>query len=474
MKQKAINKINFFGILYAVFALAVSNLIFSKAVLKLGLDSGFGIAFSVIVFLLSFGIYMAVNKAGGKIHVPFFDSLINRNIISFAIAALLIIAGICLRREAVLTGNYSLGDYLDISKVDGSSAEYFVHGAVRFYTCLLRAVFIAFGNRYIPALIFQIFCQLTGFILIYFALKNTAGDICALSFMTFGCISPAAVKASCTLGPSQICFLAGALAIYILSCCVRLNNITYILAGIAGLISGFLFYLDISGISVIVLSCIILINDTVKDNSRKKRKKLISGDRMFVFMVFLTAALIGTVLFLVLDILIHGGKISTLVSEVAGIYVPKEFSLYAFYTFSDEISVSIAVGLLILGTPWVVFRKNAGFNIYFTAALVTAALTGFSMISDEMNGNCYLLFFVFALAGFSFSMLASTLLEQCDESGDKKRSTGLADTEETKHTVHKLEDEVEMLQNPLPVPEKKKKKKMDYDYYVPDESDYDL
>lgn len=470
MNQKISNNINIYGFFYAVLALGISILVFSKTTDKLGFDAGFGIALSVLLFGISFAIYFVKRKKSFKIHFSFFDSAFNRNIVSLAVAALLVIAGIYLRGEAISSGRYVLDNYIELSFVDGSASEFFIEGATRLFVNLLHGILFAFGNNYMPALVFQSVCQMAGLVLVYFSLKNIYGEITALLFMAFGCLSPACINSACSLGPSHAYFLIAALCIFILSSCVQYKFSTPVFAGMAGIVAGLLFYLDISGIAVILLSFIILKSEAVTEGIGRKNKKNLSHDKIFSLIVFMAGVILCILVCLITDIVIHGSRISSFVSEIVAVYRPEEFSFYRFYNDSNVISGSILAFLLLLGIPDMLLNKKAYSGIAFLALTAVFLLSGFSMSEDNIDGCLYVAYILFVLAGRSFAMLFGT--ENTDSAVKVKLSEH--NDAESMNTVHKVEEETEMLQNPLPVPTKKKKKKLDYDYYVPDESDYDL
>lgn len=482
---------NFIWVIYSVFALAFSALIFTKTSETLGYDDGIGLIFVPVILAVGVGIVVLVEVLRRKIQKQISINQKVALILPYALGAVLLGAGIWLRIRSMSIGAFDLREYYNNSIITRAPMFNSIHGASQFYYFFLRRIFMTFGNHYQGALVFQIACQTVAIIVLFFATKKICGPVHAIVVSAFFSLSPCMVEECLTLGPSVVFLLFICIDILIMSYALPFRKMTYIIAIITGIISGIIAYMDIS--SVILLLFIVLFFLAVKkvDNEDETVQKISYSDKKLdadtvamlqdktVALIIFAASCIA-VLFIceIVDFAVSGLTFSGVIKAQLSNYKPAEFSLYSLYSSIDIISGSVLSIILIVAIPAGFIRKksNQG-TVIFGIALVLAVIFGFSMPDSSMNGSGYIfiaLSFIAAETVYSIFVSADGVKKVVKVLDEEEALILEAEREKKRRqTVHKIEDG-EMLANPLPVPVKKKKKKMEYEYFVPDDAEYDI
>ena len=499
---------NCIWIVYSIFALVFSAFVFTKLAERTELDVGYGLIFVPVMLAVAVGIVVLDEFLKKKIKKTF---TLNRSvgiILPYAVAGVMIVVGLILRIHEFNAGHFALREYFDNAFVKTTDGVSTIHGASQLYYFQLRSLLMLFGNHSDSLVIHQIVVQTVSFIILFFPVKRLMGNIPALVMTAFAALSPFSISLSTTLGPSALFLFFFSIDLLVLSYIVPFRKNSYIIGAVAGVLTGFLIYLDItSGVILVLTVCFFLVNKVEKDtaveadiykisaddnqtkDSKKKSKKLkkplISVDTVAVlqnktiaFIIFAVAALAVLTLCVIIDLSVSSLRFSTIVKAQMEFYSPGEFSLYSIYEGIDIISGMVLAVLLLIGIPSGFIRKNTDQgSIPFVIVIVLCLLTGFSMTVANMDCFSYIILVLTTIAGETVYSLVKlpdgglAVGEVLTEEEELLREAEIQ--KKLRRTVHKIEDG-EMLDNPLPVPVKKKRKKLEYDYFVPDDAEYDL
>ena len=516
------NKVsNLIWIIYAIFALAFSAFVFTKAAQSFGFDAGYGLAAVPVTLGICIGIVFLYRILSGKFIKKISLKPFTAMIITYGISLTLLGIGIWLRINAFGHGQYELGEYFKNSVITDKPMYMTLHGASQFYYYFLRQLFMLFGNHSEAAVIFQIVCQIAGFIALFFGVKRIMGVIPSLSFLTFGMIAPVSVSQCMMLGPSCMFLLFLGLDILILSYTVPFRKNSYILAGVSGALTGIIGYMDLISVIFIVVAIVFFLVDNVdfnkenvavqnsfgRNNNTKVSKGSAKGNKnanksnavkrfISVKVTGLSAAKVsvlqdktialiiyfGSWLFLlficvVIDLAATGLSFSYVVKTQLSFYKPGAFSLFSVYSGVDIISGILLAVLMLIGIMSGLKRERTDQGCFlFGIILVLCIINGFSMLEANMNCYFYILLVASLLGGEAINGLVnsgSNVLVSIKSADEEQEKLLEAEKIAKNKTVHKIEDG-EMLDNPLPVPERKQRKKMEYDYFVPEDAEYDI
>ncbi len=497
---------NLIWIIYSVFALAFSAVIFTKASESFGYDVGFGLLAVPVALGLSIGTVFLSEFIKKKINKQLSVKPIVNKLLPYILAACFVGVGLYLRINEFNLGHYELGVYFSNSVITKEPMVHTLHGASQFYYYFLRQLLMLFGNHFEFAVIYQIVIYCAADIVLFFGIKRILGNIPALTMCAFVSLTPASISYCMKLGPSVLFLLFTAIDIVLISYTVPFRKNSYIFGGIAGALTGLIGYMDLTSVIFIIMAILFLaVDDRIyeskkadddrprkyvkKDKSKKKKlfnfklpklnveKVAVLQDKTVALIIFFGAWITVLFICIVIDFATSGYSFSYAVKTYVAMYSPNEFSLYSMYTGVDVVSGIILAFLMLVGILAGFRRqKTDQGNFIFIIALVLCVLVGSSMIGSEMNGYYYIYIAICLLAGetvYDVTVKTDTAVALVS-SKDKATLDAEANGETDKSkTVHKIED-VEMLDNPLPVPVKKARKKMEYDYFVPEDAEYDI
>lgn len=415
--------------------------------------------------------------------------------------------------------------YFNIAHIteEGTVATRFAQGSVYYYSMLLHACFKVFGNHLIVGVWLQIILQTISTILFYMAVRTLGGKVAALFFLLVACFSSTAIDAGLSYSPQMLYLCIFGLVFYL--CAIYLQKAGNALnsvkmwgaSGCLGLAIGFVCYVDVTGILLLLLvACICMVKCDVfwaKYRYLHLGVVALSAVIMFMLAVFLDAVLCGV-------------KFGDVFNAWITIYTDLSVSIDVIAKNHSREFIILPI-FISLGIFAFWKRKKEQFFAPFIIMTVGMAVLYFMGITGQnMDGSFLLYILMISLAGISISelfyapaMVAPKLITAEDDM-DFIRNTDVnreiveikpdaviqdevvRDTmEEVPVTVNKVDDEKEtndmekrfgrkkeennMIENPLPVPKKKEKKVMDfafqpepfemmYDIRVSEKDDFDV
>lgn len=367
------------------------------------------------------------------------------------VVVILFAAGCWLRVCGLFDANGGISYYEMAKVVGGQSVSVQAHGAVGVYLTLLHLVFSLFGNHYLAGIWLQVVLQMIAGFCFYRAVRKLVGVTASLVTLGFMMLGPLMLSSSLMLSPEMLFLAAYAAVLYLCSCCIKGKRgpVSCLLTGMAVSI---VCYLDIMGISLLILLLVGLLRmDTERECPLSRRL------RGMFFAVL--GCCVGFALLILVQTFLSGMAFCNVLYGWWSLFTPDGFALPEMLDVSN---LSVEMLCLLLSMIFGVFsfwRRNdrERQSIWICVAASVLLLQSFGMTTNELKGqlNLYILFAV--LAGIGVADIFSFPEEREEEMTE-------TETEAT-------ESKVELIENPLPLPKKHVKKTLDYD--LTDSSDKD-
>ena len=425
---------------------------------------GLVVAFFGVLSLIYFLTGYFSRKIYLKNHASAKDAQIRVRLICEGIFAVcILVAGVGIRIYLLPTAGESAA-YYEIARVtqDNTSMLVPVQNSVYYYLCLLHGIFLLLGNHWIAGIWLQIILQLLAGTVLYFVVRKMAGVIVAMITLGYLMFVPSAVKVSLTYGPDMLYFLLWTLGmlfvlLYLVGSMksgeketVRYNISMWISAIPVGLLTGFLIYVDVSGI--VLLVPILLLPMLLKEN----KNMWIWIGRMLLTLLFAVGGFAGSI------------YLDGMLSHVGFLRV-----LHAWFsTFQPEIpdiilllqnsTMEVMVLLVLMAFNVFSFCRRKDRDITTMWMLMTFTLAGLYVMgitTVSLNGRPLLLVLMCVSAAIS-------IRELFGYTGVKEYVTEeKVEIQATEQTVEEIKPR--FIENPLPLPKKHVKKTMDY-AFVPE------
>lgn len=406
------------------------------------------------------------------------------------------------------TALYGTKEFYEAAMVrEGMEIPAMVHGASYLYTGVLSVLFSLFGNRQFIGIVFQVMLQLMGSLLLYFAVRTLLGRAEALICMVPISFLPASVQIGFTLTPQNLYYFLFAGVLFFLSCCWKAfqNPQTggagrFLLPFLAGLFTGYMVYLDITGILLFIAAFFLL-------SGRGEKKRNLSAA-----VILTVAGLFSVMFFFLFQSFFNGNTLIKTMSAWLALYFPASVS-YKIAAPDITIAGTIAV---CTGSAWYVIgfwsKKRERGSLYAVSVLLLLALVFFT--EPVMDLRLLTLFYwsVLAAAGIAdmLGIEGRSPLEQKCGCGQRTKKAGNMKKEKNVETAAKRENDFEIedmekqdetdgrkavstvgkesvkadaeyrnkirfIENPLPLPKKHVKKTMDYRFEPEEEGmKYDI
>lgn len=432
----------------------------------------------VLVGLLVFGVHRLTAKRSylkeGTSIVPV--------IVEGVLVIALFVAGIVLRMSIMphLTGEGADMVYFEAAKVaEGSVLPQVVHGASYIYLEILHAVLLLFGNRLIAAVWLQVTLFLLACVFLYFAVRELAGKLPAIIMLVFLMLSPFTLLRTMELSPEILFMLIYSIALWAIADNLKKNDCNSFVYIVVGVLIGVCCYLDITGVSLLVFAAGVLTVEREQPVNKWNRSGCVLGWNVL-------GTLIGWFAIIILDAILCGKEVLSVLSAWLQLYQPGNFSVWFEYLGASEDFIPNGVVLyafLVFGVFSFWCRKEKERQgIWVGATLVLILLHCFQMVTAEVPGNIYLYAFFTVLAGISvadiFAVNPMRLpSEDTVQPEAQPEALEIIDIEQEK-------PQIKFLDNPLPLPKKHEAKVMDYritevagndfDYDVSDDDDFDI
>lgn len=355
------------------------------------------------------------------------------------------------------------------------SIPFMQHGASYLYTGILSGWFSFLGNKQEAGLVLQAVLQILGILCFYFAIRNLVGKKEAVLSLAVMAVSPALLCSTFTLTPENLYFFLFSGMFFLISVYKRYEEkgrktwAVCCFLVFLGIGCGYLVYLDILGILLLVAAFFVILS--------KKRKK---GKNISYICFITVGALVGM---FVLFLTVADGKNTTLIKEMS-LWVGLFFYEFSWRCTMAGPDLTLAGNLFLLCLAgWSVFgffrKREDDSSMYMLSVVILVFLVSFGEQNMSYQPLVTVYWAILASIGVACVMTPERKEETVKQKGKEKvEEQTVLDLEENENQIHFIE-------NPLPLPKKHIKKTMDYgflpgeelmkyDIEISDDDDFDL
>jgi len=392
------------------------------------------------------------------------------------LAVCLLTAGVCLRIYLLPTADETAA-YFDVAKVSQDSMLIVpVQNSVYYYLCLLRGVFLLFGNLWIAGIWLQVVLQVLASIILYFVVRKMTGVWVALVTLGYLMFVPSAVRSSLMYAPDMMYFVFWSLGLLLVVLYLNAGkkeserttggyNIWMWFAGVfVGLLAGFLTYVDVTGI--VLLIPLFMLPMVRWDCSRK----IVRIFRMLLTVIFAVGGFLGSVF---LDGFLSGTNFWRVLNAWGLTFMPETPDMILLLQNS---SVEVMILLVLMAVNMFSFLRRKDRDISTMWILMTFVLAGLyvaGVTTVSMNGRPLLLILMCISGAVSLRELFQT--ESATHFDDTKEELEVIAVTDKFVDVKETSPKPQFIENPLPLPKKHVKRTMDY-AFVPENAQmrYDI
>ncbi len=279
---------------------------------------------------------------------------------------------------------------------EAGSLNFMLHGASQLYLCLLRALFLFFGNTPFAGVVLQIVLFFICLLLLYLSMDFLCGMIPAAVSMAAVGFLPVFLKYIFSLTP-ELFYLAFYLSgLYFTAILIRrfrwgrlTSPVKYIPVLFLGLFLGFLIYLDIFSISLLFFAAALY---SVGEEKREKRQALVCNGIIWIS----TAA--GFALSCAGVCLAEKADFMGLVKAVFDDYFREFYFHLEFYQPDVTLAGSfLVIAFAFCAVPGFLLWKKNQFSAFVLSLVLLYVLSIFSV--SDFNYQVMISFFWAALSG---------------------------------------------------------------------------
>lgn len=376
-----------------------------------------------------------------------------------------------------------------------------VHGAVYVYLRLLHMVCLLFGNKVMVCVWLQTVLYMPAAVIFYMAVRRLAGAFPAVLTLAFMMFSPFLTAQTRFLSPDILFLLIYAAALYLSAGGLKESRRGFVRSVFTGIVIGLVIYLDIMGVTLLLLAPWILTCSREERNGAYKHS-------VRAIALCLAGAAAGFFCCILTDAFLSGKEFFSVLSAWGSLYVPKGFKLpVVSYGEGAYWDIGVLLFLMCIGifSFWCVRKKEKISAWVFSSGVLIAAQC-FCMTTNEMPGFRILFLFLAILAGIGVSSVfvrddvmlpADEEAEETektqeaekageDEEAEKTQGAEMTGGKERNTRQARTGTPVKYIDNPLPLPKKHVARKMDfklevveleeldYDYQTQDGDDFDI
>lgn len=497
----------FYCLLWSVYTVAV---FFAIAAVGSTFCSGLdippyiGLLSAVVMAVLLGGVAFGLRWLSSGLETYFAERAGVRLAVEAALMIVFLTVGLVLRVKNLEIAEEA-GVYYEIAEVSmDKSLPQMEHGAVYLYVWLLHVVFLFLGNNFVFGIILQAVLQCIAALSLFWLIRKHIGPLAALVMLGFFSAAPYMIRAGLTLSPDMLylCLWSAAAAIAV-KCGRSRKPVLFLYAGV---VSSMLFYLDASGVILLLLSLWMAVHTRSAKVVHRKRKMAAVLCCGAGFGLGFTGCLLG-------DAYVRGKTAGEVLRAWILLYQPKRFQMPVIVEeFDSGREELVLLGLLILGVYsfWFSTKRERMAACMLTVCAMALAIC-FGIFTAEMPGTLFLYLFIVLMAGIAveqcFGRRALELnldkeppQEEIDSqdqiageeempaqrqetvpvsagvvsSGPASSETGEKKESSADEKAGTPKQEIKYIENPLPLPKKHVKKTLDYDFPVAEDDDFDF
>ncbi|MDE5587837.1 MAG: hypothetical protein K2J60_01660 [Acetatifactor sp.] len=421
-----------------------------------------------------------------------------RTVIETTVTVILLATGFALRiREigAAVEGNV----YYELAvMVFEEEIPQFAHSAVYIYIRMLHGLFYFLGNKLTAAVWVQILLQMSALLLLYFAVRQFAGNIAAIVMLGFGVFSSYLSDAASNLSPAMLYFFLWSAALLLTVTAARAKKSLWGFPAV-GLAISVVSYLDVAGCLLLLIFAAVIFSEKEVPGTGRRLKCLL--------LCFMGAG-VGFVSCALTDFLMSGKSFTAALTGWFQLYRPLEFRLpvsVAVPGTMTEVMAEYIILFCVLTLGMFSFwrdRRSDHMKAWILLLIILVSAGCFGIFTEEVPMGLYMYLFLTIMAGIAveecirevkpaqvvaqISAAAGSLIESAvvpqqvreAASGGETVSKQYGEANAAQQTDGEAAPQprkVKLIENPLPLPKKHVRKKLDYGVNVPaGKDDFDL
>ncbi|MDE6640679.1 MAG: hypothetical protein K2K63_09155 [Acetatifactor sp.] len=374
----------------------------------------------------------------------------------------------------------------------------FAHGAVYIYIQMLHGLFYFLGNKLTVAVWAQILLQMSALLLLYFAVRQFAGNIAAIVMLGFGMVSSYLLEAATNLSPAMLYLFLWSAALLLTVTAARAKKSLWGFTAV-GLAISVVSYLDVAGCLLLLISAAVIFSEEEVPGTGRRLKCLL--------LCFLGAGA-GFVSCALADFLISGKSFTDALTGWFQLYRPLELRLPVSVDVPGTLTEAMAeyfILFCVLTLGMFSFwrdRRSDHMKAWILLLIILVSAGCFGIFTEEVPMGLYMYLFLAIMAGIAVeeciravkpaqvvaqisaaagSLNVSAVVPQQDReaaSGGETVSQQYREADAVPQTDGEAAPQprkVKLIENPLPLPKKHIRKKLDYGVNVPaGKDDFDL
>lgn len=360
--------------------------------------------------------------------------------------------------------------YYDVAKVSRDTETLIVpvQNSVYYYLFLLRGLFLVAGNHWIAGIWLQIFLQILAAVILYFGVRKMGGVFPAVGMLGYMMFSPVQIWAGLNYSPQMLYLVLWSVGLLYLVFYLNASRkegeketpgysiLMWLGVLAAGIVVGFLGYVDVSGFILIFLPMLLPMV------YRESKKKGIWIGRMLLGVLAVPGTFFGCIY---LDGLFSNAAFRGVLQAWITTF---SFEMPNVVALLQQSSIEVMVLLVLMAFHVFSFYRRKDTEVITPWILMTFSLAGLyvtGIASASMNGRELLFLLMSVSAGIGIRELFAVKMPAENAAGELPAS-GKKVGEKSAVTEPALE-KPRFLENPLPLPKKHIKKTMDY-AFVPE------
>lgn len=477
---------------YVIFAFVFQiGAVFNMTEYVAGMNEYVKIGVACLSFALITGLFFLIRKLIEERWKDTTQEGLKRERLAETIAVLVVfVAGIVLR--VLFSKNMGdEGDYFTWASVNGKPLMSVSHGAQQLYLGLLRGLFLVIGNKYVAGIVLQIVLQVVMALIWYVAVRRMAGQIASFVLVAGIMLLPQSIQMGLVYSPKILYLLLFGVVLFVMSGLwnrfqkqSELKWYSWLHTVVLGIAMGYMLYLDITGMVLILLLLFAMAVNNVpgETESYTNVQKLL---QILLALLACVGALIGS---LFVDSLIKGSTFKSAADSWFALFVCK--GMPSLDGFSGMLSVDLSNSITAIAAAAILFMAALAFWVHkrkemqmpwFAVAIVLAILYGCKFCADSMQCDYMFVLMILLMAGVG---IRAVFFEKENERlvvAEKIPESSLKEAKKPEEPVPVAvpvavpEKKVNYIENPLPLPKKHVKRTMGYRLEVPEEAmKYDI
>ncbi len=463
------------------------------------------IGVACLSFALTTGLFFLIRKLIEERWKDTTENGMKRERVAEAVAVIFVfVAGIVLR-ILFLKNTGDEAAYFTWASVDGQPLMSVSHGAQQLYLGLLRGLFLFTGNKYMSGIILQIILQILMTLVWYLAVRKMAGQIASFVVATGIMLLPQSIHMGLVYSPKILYLLLFGFVLLLMSGLWNRFNTqselqwySWLHTIVLGCAMGYMIYLDITGMVLIVLVLFTLaIQSHPVEEPYTNIQKLL---QILLVLLACVASLIGSFF---VETLLKGGTLVSATDNWFNLFVCK--GMPSLDGFGGMLSIDLSNSITALAAAAILFMAALAFWVHkskemqmpwFAVAIVLGILYACNFCAASMQCDYMFVLMILLMAGVGIRAIfiekenkVAVILPATESKESTSVATPVAMPAPTPVTVSQTtavnssvepaaqvpEKKINYIENPLPLPKKHIKRTMGYRLDVPEEAmKYDI